>query len=314
MLGGPLVRNKTFFFAMQWHTEASPLTSTRTVPTLLQRQGDFSQTRNAAGQVMTIYNPFDTFVNAQGNIERRPFPGNVIPASMLDPIALALAYFPLPNVPSTSITETNNWFGQGIREHQPPDEHQDGSQLLGAQPLERPLQLWSLHDDAAEPLRRTGSGVSPQQRPDLRQRPFLRDRVHQDTESDSALERALRVDLRALHRDPMESFDLTQLGLPQHEGSGDLRRVPEVRARRLQPDRHRRLAQDGSPGGRPPLLGLLHQDDGRTQPEGGRRDPVELPRLRSARISLGQFTFGRGSPAGIVSPARATRATALPRC
>ena len=26
----------------------------------------------------------------------------------------ALAYFPLPNTPSTSITETNNWFAQGI--------------------------------------------------------------------------------------------------------------------------------------------------------------------------------------------------------
>ena len=118
VLGGPVIRNKTFFFALYEFTEAnSPLTSTRTVPTLLQRQGDFSQTRNAAGQVMTIYNPFDTFVNAQGNLERRPFAGNVIPAGMMDPIALrALNYFPLPNTPSTSITETNNWFGQGIQQ------------------------------------------------------------------------------------------------------------------------------------------------------------------------------------------------------
>ncbi len=28
---------------------------------------------------MTIYNPFDTFTNAAGNIERRPFPDNKIP-------------------------------------------------------------------------------------------------------------------------------------------------------------------------------------------------------------------------------------------
>ena len=45
------IKNKTFFFAMYEFTEAkSPLTSTRTVPTLLQRQGDFSQTRNAPGR------------------------------------------------------------------------------------------------------------------------------------------------------------------------------------------------------------------------------------------------------------------------
>jgi hypothetical protein len=118
VFGGPLMRNKTFFFATYEYTvQKSPLSSTRTVPTLLERQGDFSQTRNAAGQVMTIYNPFDTFVNAAGNIERRPFQNNRIPTSMMDPIAVkALAYFPLPNTESTSITNTNNWFGQGINE------------------------------------------------------------------------------------------------------------------------------------------------------------------------------------------------------
>ena len=34
---------------------------------------------------MTIYNPFDTFTNAAGNIERRPFPGNIVPENMMDP-------------------------------------------------------------------------------------------------------------------------------------------------------------------------------------------------------------------------------------
>ena len=205
VFGGPLIRNKTFFFVTYEYTESkNPLSSTRTVPTLLQRQGDFSETRNAAGQVMTIYNPFDTFVNAQGNLERRPFPGNRIPSSMMDPIALkALSYFPLPNTPSTSITDTNNWFGQGISPGcQSPDELQGRSELLGAEPPDRPLQLCALHPDASQHLRGAGRRIPTQQRPHRREHPFLRDRVHQDAESDSALERALRPDLRRLHTGP----------------------------------------------------------------------------------------------------------------
>jgi len=116
VLGGPVIKNKTFFFTTYEHTRArSPLSYTATFPTLLQREGNFSETRNAAGQVMTIFNPFDTFINAAGAIERRPFPGNIIPRAMMDPVALkALAYFPRPNQPGAPFTETGNWFEQGI--------------------------------------------------------------------------------------------------------------------------------------------------------------------------------------------------------
>src|SRR5581483_4938545 len=57
-LGGPLnipklyhARDKTFFFlAYEGVRQGTGATLTTTVPTLLQRQGDFSQTFNAAGQ------------------------------------------------------------------------------------------------------------------------------------------------------------------------------------------------------------------------------------------------------------------------
>jgi hypothetical protein len=116
VFGGPVIRNKTFFFVGYEYTkQESPTSSTVSLPTELQRRGDFSQTFNAQGQLMTIYNPFDTFRDANNNVVRRPFPGNVIPASMFDPIAVkALSYVPLPNQPGAQFTNTANWFGQGV--------------------------------------------------------------------------------------------------------------------------------------------------------------------------------------------------------
>jgi hypothetical protein len=70
------------------------------LPTALERAGDFSQTRNAAGQVIRIYNPLTTRPNpAQpGTFIRDPFPDNKIPANLIDPVAKAMLQFvPLPN-------------------------------------------------------------------------------------------------------------------------------------------------------------------------------------------------------------------------
>ena len=104
--GGPVLipklfngRNKVFFFfAFEGIKDSYPETVTITVPTALERKGDFSQLLNA-GAKYQIYNPF-TGVTQGSRIARQPFTNNVIPTSLINPIALAyLNYYPLPNAP-----------------------------------------------------------------------------------------------------------------------------------------------------------------------------------------------------------------------
>jgi hypothetical protein len=80
-----------------------------TIPTVPQRVGDFSQTVNSAGQLLPIYDPGNTVTNpafdpaqpvSTANLKylRTQFPGNVIPANRLSPVALqALSFYPTPN-------------------------------------------------------------------------------------------------------------------------------------------------------------------------------------------------------------------------
>jgi hypothetical protein len=97
-LGGPIRHNKTFFFgAYQARPRRTGAVQTVVAPTALQRAGDFSQTLSA-GKLVPIYDPATT-VTANGVSTRQQFPGNLIPASRLDPVgAKAIQYYPLPNV------------------------------------------------------------------------------------------------------------------------------------------------------------------------------------------------------------------------
>ena len=49
------------------------------MPTLEQRAGDFSQTRDAQGRMIVIYDPLTTTRLANGSVMRDAFPGNRIP-------------------------------------------------------------------------------------------------------------------------------------------------------------------------------------------------------------------------------------------
>ncbi len=117
-LGGPLdipklyhAQNKTFFFvAYEGLRQGTGSSLTTTVPTALQRAGNFSQTFNAAGQEVIIYDPTTTVASGTGYV-RSPFPGNIIPASSINPVALnVLKYYPLPNQPGAVNSGLNNYY------------------------------------------------------------------------------------------------------------------------------------------------------------------------------------------------------------
>src|SRR5271165_3524051 len=86
-LGGPVIRNSTFFFAnYEGLQQSQGLTQLGTVPTPAVRGGDLSSVGGAS-------DPFT----------RKPFASGVIPASRISPYAAdVLALFPLPNLPGNS--------------------------------------------------------------------------------------------------------------------------------------------------------------------------------------------------------------------
>jgi hypothetical protein len=81
--GGPVRRNRTFFFAdYEGRRLREGMTLLTNVPTALERTGDFSRS------AVPAIDPFT----------QTPFPGNVVPKAYLNPVGLAIAaLYPLPN-------------------------------------------------------------------------------------------------------------------------------------------------------------------------------------------------------------------------
>ena len=127
-IGGPIRKNKTFFFA-SWETSFlhELLPRIYTVPTGNERNGDFTDRPDlaaacnpAGGVTNCIYDPLSTTgPDANGLFHRTPFPTRVIPASRIDPVAaFYAASFPSTNFldplqqgPSGCGAQCNNFLG-----------------------------------------------------------------------------------------------------------------------------------------------------------------------------------------------------------
>jgi hypothetical protein len=128
-INGPVVlpklydgRRATFFtFSYEGTRENVGESFLRTLPTAQQRQGDFSDLVDQAGNPVAVYDPASTRPNAafdpsqivsNSNLEflREPFAGNQVPLSRMDPVASAVApYYPLPNTNVGPFFQNNYW-------------------------------------------------------------------------------------------------------------------------------------------------------------------------------------------------------------
>jgi hypothetical protein len=139
-LGGPLriphllPKGPDFFIGYQWTRNTDATTDSGRVPDAAERSGNFSQTRNASGQPVEIFNP------ATG----QPFPGSVIPPGDISPKAEALLkLYPLPNF--------NGGTGYNYQAPVVSDKHQDALQLRMNQSLNNRNQIFG--DFAFQSLR-----------------------------------------------------------------------------------------------------------------------------------------------------------------
>jgi len=121
--GGPVLPNRLFFFLSYQGLRQRALQSrTDTVPTELERNGDFSHTFSLAGGQCVpvhIYDPVTTQPNPNGpGFIRSPFESNMIPKSRFDKAGSTIvSLYPLPTSAGDACTGINNYFATGTQSY-----------------------------------------------------------------------------------------------------------------------------------------------------------------------------------------------------
>jgi len=111
-VGGPIKKNKTFFFADLESVHANnPVNIVATVPTSDEISGNFSQVgtydENGNPALNQIFDPFKIDPASQ---MRPAYSNNTIPSSEIDPVGHAIMkLYPSPNTPGDAVTGSNNY-------------------------------------------------------------------------------------------------------------------------------------------------------------------------------------------------------------
>ena len=119
-VGGPVIiphvyngKNRTFFhLSMEWYRENNTQTGFFSLPTVAEKQGNFSGLVNSSGQQIPIYNPIGSGCTAGGNTPGMQFVGNIIPTACFSKQSAALLQY-LPN-PTLSGFQNNQENLEGV--------------------------------------------------------------------------------------------------------------------------------------------------------------------------------------------------------